>query len=227
MAESITNYISVTNTITTQQSIASWQDPSLWISLIVGIATLASAFLMWKSVNEMKLQRQLEYQKLDLAELRAYIDKNIRAAIDETETHRDSITHLIDIAVMKESTRRLYDNIQDLLPLSYNTVYEKPLNALWESVREFSCVVKFPEQYSDDIIRCLFMIFTRLGKNLYHALMDRDIFMELSETISGYKKMLYNNLSKDELLIFKEQQALENKEFQAVAEFYKSIKDKP
>lgn len=177
---------------------------------------------MWKSVNEMKLQRQLEYQKFDLAGLRAYIDKNIIASIDETETHRDSTTHLLDIALMKESNRRLYDRIQDLLPLSYNTLYEKPLNALWEEVSEFSCVVKFPEKYSDEIARYLFVIFTRLAKNLYHALLDRDIFIELSETISGYKKMLYNNLNEDEYLIFKQQQALENKEFQAIKEFYQS-----
>lgn len=172
----------------------------------------------------MKLQRQFEYQKFDLAGLRAYIDKDIIASIDKTEAHRDSTTHLLDIALMKESNRRLYDRIQDLLTLSYNTLYEKPLNALWKEVSEFSCMVRFPEKYSDEIARYLFMIFTRLAKDLYHALLDRDIFIELSETISGYKKMLYNNLNEDEYLIFKQQQALENKEFQAIKEFYKSIK---
>ena len=77
-----TNFITETNFITQTNTVTSLSDPALWVTIVASTLTAISAFLMWKSVLEMKKQNKQSHNNSVIMALIQY-DQQLISATDD------------------------------------------------------------------------------------------------------------------------------------------------
>lgn len=210
--EVITN-ITNTNFITETNSITSWSDPALWFTGVGAGLTVLSAFLMWCSVQEMKKQRELEYKKLEMLDLKSFINENILPYMKEYKQGKLEESDSLDIKLIERVNNWLYLGLIQLQAFSLSTFYNEDIKTLVFPLYRLYGFTQHPAKYSHNIKLEVSLLLTKVCDNLYSILTNKETFDFSLQTIKEESDDIYKQLTP------KEKEILEKHLYQ----FYKQL----
>ena len=183
-----------------------WSDEGIGIG---DIATILSAMIMgftaWimykgnkisaESVQEMKSQRELEYTKIELTDLKSFINENILVHINEANNMIDKNITPVDRSIFDNGNDKIYSALLCMGGLSNDTFYEKDFKEIWDQLVPLYSMIQCPKEYSSTIVIGIYQILTRVGSDLYKALNHKPTHTELLECIKSFKDMIQNSMT--------------------------------
>ncbi|MGL5956723.1 MAG: hypothetical protein ACRC0X_09060 [Brevinema sp.] len=212
----LTNYVEITNTIN------HWNNPTLWVTFLGTIATCISAIFMYKSVQEMKKQRKLEYKRQEYLELKQEIQDNITPLVKEIQSKIPKTQNEIDVTILHTSNSNIYNALMSMTGLAEGTFYKKEIEEIFDQLTPLHHFIMYPYEYSTSIITAIHSILERIGLDLYKALTDDKIRIELIQFIQYFKNIIQTEMTAQDQNNYNKH----SNEFNTLGNYIKSVNNK-
>ena len=154
------------------------------------------------SVNEMKKQngliRDLEYKKLEMLDLKQFINEKITPYIKEYKQGKTDKYDSLDIKLIEKTNLGIWTGLVHLTGFAINTFYNKSILEFTELLFELSGATQYPIDFSHNTKLEVSLVLTKIGDNLYKILIDEQTRNEWKRIVQEEKKDIYEQLTPEE-----------------------------
>ena len=207
ITEFVTNITDITNTINSIPQLDKietildkvwYQDPTVWGA----IATVVSAFIMAGTFFQIKAQQKKQEKdtqyREDKKELRDFIEKYMLQKVEEQRTSYEALGSKLEAQDLEKFILYTYSSLIRLSNYSLGLFYEDKLIKILEKISALHYMTKSFEKYSYDIKVDINILLHSISTMLYKALVNKQVFEHLINTIDTDINKIWGKLTPDE-----------------------------
>ena len=154
------------------------------------------------SVNEMKKQngliRDLEHKKLEMSDLKEFINEKITPYIKEYEQGKLKGYDSLDTDLVVKTNHGVWMGVVHLTGFAMNTFYSNSILQITGLLYEWYGIAKYPIDFSYNTKLEVSHVLTKIGDNLYKILVDEETRNQWVWLIQKDKKSIYEQLTSEE-----------------------------